>query len=82
MYNRGRGGHSALTVTPSLLLSTGQLADNTRVLFAIDKLTGERIGAVETPPAGSYGMSSWVHEGKQYIILQLNDGLAALALPD
>jgi glucose dehydrogenase len=82
MVNRGRSGHSAMTVTPSLLLSTGQLADNTRVLFAIDKKTGQRLGAVPTPPAGSYGMSSWVHEGKQYIILQLNDGLAALALPD
>jgi len=26
-------------------------------------------------------MSSWMHEGKQYIIIQLNDGLAAMALP-
>jgi len=26
-------------------------------------------------------MSSWTHEGKQYIIIQLSDGLAALALP-
>ena len=28
-----------------------------------------------------YGMSSWVHEGKQYVIIQLEDGLAAMALP-
>jgi glucose dehydrogenase len=82
MVNRGRGGHAAMTVTPNLLFATGRLADDTPVLFAIDKHTGERLGAVETPPAGSYGMSSWVHEGKQYVILQTGDGLAALALPD
>jgi glucose dehydrogenase len=82
MINRGRSGHAAMTVTPTLLLATGRLADNTPVLFGIDKRTGQRVGAVQTPPAGSYGMSSWVHEGRQYIILQLNDGLAALALPN
>jgi glucose dehydrogenase len=82
MVNRGRGGHAAMTVTPDMLMATGRLADDTPVLFAIDKRTGERLGAVETPPAGSYGMSSWMHDGKQYIILQLNDGLAALALPE
>src|SRR5690606_24338391 len=77
MVNRGRAGHAAMTVTPSLLLATGRLADDTPVLFAIDKQTGERLGAVETPPTGSYGMSGWVHEGNQYILLQTPDGLAA-----
>jgi hypothetical protein len=28
-----------------------------------------------------YGMSSWIHEGKQYVLVQLQDGLAAMALP-
>ena len=28
-----------------------------------------------------YGMSTWMHEGKQYVIIQLADGLAAMALP-
>ena len=46
------------------------------------KATGERVGAVELPGGSRYGMSSWVHGGKQYIIIQLNDGLAALALPN
>ena len=26
-------------------------------------------------------MSSWSHEGRQYVIIQLRDGLAAMALP-
>ncbi|MFP3949097.1 MAG: PQQ-binding-like beta-propeller repeat protein [Gemmatimonadota bacterium] len=81
MVNRGRGGHAAMTVTPTLLFATGLTADDTPVLFAIDKETGERVGAVETPAYGRYGLSSWMHEGRQYIIVQVQDGLAALALP-
>ncbi len=80
--NQGRRSASALTVSPTLLFSTGQTSDGTPQLFAIDKRTGERVGAVEIPGPSRYGMSSWVHEGKQYIIIQLNDGLAALALPN
>ena len=79
--NRGRGGQAAMVVTPTLLLASGQTADGTWNLFAIDKRTGERVGAVEIPGATRYGMSSWVHEGKQYVIIQLADGLAAMALP-
>ena len=26
-------------------------------------------------------MSSWTHEDRQYVIIQLRDGLAAMALP-
>ena len=79
--NRGRGGHAAMVVTPTLLLASGQTADGTWSLFAIDKQSGERLGAVEIPGPTRYGMSSWVHEGKQYVIIQLSDGLAAMALP-
>ncbi|HAK54799.1 MAG TPA: hypothetical protein DCP38_04855 [Acidobacteria bacterium] len=79
--NPGRRGHSAMTVTPNLLLASGQLADNTATLFAIDKQTGERVGTVEIPGNTRYGMSTWVHDGKQYVIIQLAGGLAAMALP-
>ena len=40
----------------------------------------QRLGAVELPGATMYGMSSWVHDGKQYVIIQLQDGLAAMAV--
>jgi glucose dehydrogenase len=82
MVNRGRTGHSAMVVTPTLLMASGQTSDGTPNLFAIDKATGERVGAVELPGATRYGMSSWIHEGKQYVIIQLGGGLAALSLPN
>ena len=81
MVNRGRSGLAAMVVTSTLLLASGQTADGTWNLFAIDKQTGGRVGAVELPGPTRYGMSSWVHEGKQYVMIQLSDGLAAMALP-
>ena len=81
MVNRGRQGQSAMVATPTLLFASGQTADGTWSLFAIDKETGERVGTVDLPGSTRYGMSSWTHEGKQYIIIQLNDGIAAMALP-
>ena len=80
-YNRGRSGQVAMVATPTLLLASGQTADGTPHLFAIDKLTGERVGAVPIPSASRYGMSSWVYEGHQYVIIQLQDGLAAFGSP-
>ncbi len=81
MANRGRSGHSPMVVTPTLLVAAGQTTDGAWNLFAIDKRTGQRLGAVPIPGATRYGMSSWVHEGKQYVVVQLSDGLAAYALP-
>ena len=78
--NPGRLGQSAMLVTPTLLLATGQTSDGTPHLFAIDKQTGERVGATEIPGLSRYGMSSWVHEGRQYVMIQLQDGVAAMVL--
>ena len=74
-------GSAAMTATPNLLLATGQTSDGTPHLFGIDKMTGERVGQVEIPGISRYGMSSWVHEGRQYVLVQLQRGLAAVALP-
>ncbi len=81
MYNRGRGGQATLVASPNLLFATGVTADNTFSLFAIDKQTGERVGALELPSLPRYGMSSWEHDGHQVILVQLADGLAAFGLP-
>ena len=81
MYNRGRLGHAAMVATPNLLLVSGQTADDEPKLFAVDKETGERLGEVAIPGITRYGMSSWMHEGRQYVIVQLQDGLAAYGLP-
>jgi glucose dehydrogenase len=81
MTNPGRPGYPVMVVTKTLLITAGQTADGQWNLFGIDKRTGERVGAVEIPGRTGYGMSSWVHKGKQYVVVQLDDGLAAMAIP-
>jgi quinoprotein glucose dehydrogenase len=78
--NRGRPGGTAMVVTPTMLVAGGRTSDGTPQLFAIDKQSGERRAAVDIPGVTRYGMSSWMHEDKQYIIVQLQDGLVAYAL--
>jgi quinoprotein glucose dehydrogenase len=70
-----------MVVTPTLLIAAGRTSDGTWNLFALDKRTGARMGAVKIPGETGYGLSSWVHQGKQYVLVQLQDGLAAMALP-
>jgi quinoprotein glucose dehydrogenase len=79
--NWGRGGHAAMMATPTLLFATGMTADNRPHLFGIDKKTGKRVGAVPTPVMGQYGLMTYLHQGKQYVILPVNGGYTALALP-
>ena len=82
MYNRGRGGHAAMFASPNLLFVSGQTADDQPKLFGVDKQTGRRVGELPLPGLTRYGMSSWEHNGHQYIIVQLQDGLAAFGLPE
>ena len=70
-----------MLVPPTMLVAGGQTADDTPHLFAIDKRTGERLGAVEIPGLTRYGMSSWEHDGHQVILVQLSGGLAAFGMP-
>jgi len=79
--NWGRRGSPALAASPTLLFATGQTADNRNNLFAIDKKTGKRVGAVVIPRGGGYGLMTYMHNGKQYIVIPTNGGYTALALP-
>ncbi len=79
--NRGRNGHSAMIVTETLLIASGMTADNEPHIFAIDKFTGERLAQVPIPATSQYGMSGFVHDGQQYVLVQQASGLAAYALP-
>jgi len=80
--NLGRGGQqSAMMATRTLLFATGQTADNAPHLFAIDKRTGKRVGQLRTPSLGQYGLMTYMHQGKQYVILPVGGGYTALALP-
>jgi quinoprotein glucose dehydrogenase len=79
--NLGRMNHAAMMATPTLLFATGSTADSKPHLFAIDKKTGRRVGAVATPAMGQYGLMTYMHDKKQYVILPVNGGYTALALP-
>ncbi len=70
---RGRGGAGA---------GAGGGADgDVPYLFAVDKATGERLAKVRTPVRGSYGLVSYMHEGRQYVLLQTSGRVIAMALP-
>ena len=68
--NTGSGAVGQMVATGNMLIYSNVASDGTPHLFALDKDTGEELAKVEVPSGTRYGMSSWVHEGKQYIILQ------------
>jgi quinoprotein glucose dehydrogenase len=78
----GTGRNAAMSVTKTLFMYTSQRTDGTPALFFVDKKTGEQIGNIEIPGNVSYGMSTYVHEGKQYVMLQTGPKLTAMALAD
>ena len=81
------GGTSATIsmVTGSLLLTTSGRG-GAPVLHAKNKATGEHLGTVEIPSQGMYGMMTYLHGDKQYIVVQIGgsqypSSLVALTLP-
>ncbi len=79
--NTGYGTRVAqMTVTANLLIHTGNASDGTPMLYAVDKQTGERLAEIEAPAESSYGMMTYVHNGKQYVMLQTARTLTAMAL--
>ena len=80
--NTGSGAVGQMVSTGNMLIYSNVTSDGTPHLFALDKETGEELARVEVPAATRYGMSSWVHEGEQYVILQTGSTLTAMSLPD
>ena len=83
----GVPSHPVTMVTGSLLLHAEGIAGQP-ILHAVDKRTGEQLGTVELPAPGQYGMMTFLHEGQQYIVVQVAStserfpgSLAALRLP-
>ena len=80
-------GKAVMMATGSLLLAT-EGSRGPAVLNAHNKRTGEEIGSIDLPAPGMYGMMTYMHEGRQYIVVQIGKGgefpgsLAALALPE
>jgi quinoprotein glucose dehydrogenase len=79
--NLGRAALGPMMVTATMLLAPGQTADGTDYLFAIDKKTGQRLGKLATDGPVRYGMMTYMHQGRQYIVVQIAGGLQAFALP-
>ncbi len=71
-----------MMVTPTMLLHTA-IGDDGRTpfLYGLNKATGERMGSLQTPGLVMYGMMSYMHEGRQRIILQAPGQLVTLSLP-
>src|SRR5690606_695316 len=79
--NRGQQGPmGGVMVTANMLLAP-MIVDEQPHLVAIDKATGERVGQVPTEALGRYGLMTYMHEGKQYIVVQQAGLLQAFALP-
>jgi len=79
--NTGTGNLVPMTITPGMLIYSDVNTEGTPILYAINKSTGEIMSEVEVPARSRYGMSTWVHEGHQYIMLQTGSKLTAMALP-
>ena len=85
MSRFGGSGNAISMVTGSLLLTT-QGRGGKPVLQAWDKATGEPRGSVDLPTQGMYGMMTYLHEGNQYIVVQIGgseypSSLVTLAFP-
>lgn len=83
----GGGREAVMMATGNLLLAT-EGSNGPPVLNAHDKRTGKKLGSVDLPAPGQYGMMTYMHEGRQYIVVQIGKGgsfpgsLVALALPE
>ena len=83
--NPGQGTHATKLVTKTLLMY-GEGRGAPGRFHAHDKTTGERIGTVDIPSSTNTAPMTYMHEGKQYVVLSIggrtHEGShVALALP-
>jgi quinoprotein glucose dehydrogenase len=83
--NTGYQGNATALVTGSLLMYA-EGRGGRPVWYAVDKVTGARVGAVEIPAPVSTAPMTFLHDGAQYIVLPvagngLPGSLVALRLP-
>ncbi len=81
----GKTSHPVTLVTKTLVVAAEGVAGDP-LLHARDKRTGELIASIEMPARGQYGMMSYLHDNRQYIVVQIASeshpgSLAALRLP-
>ena len=82
------GRSRAIMMVSKTLLFASEGSGGRPMLHAVNKQTGEIQGSIDLPAPSQYGMMTYMHEGKQYIVTQIGQGgtfpgsLAAFALPD
>jgi quinoprotein glucose dehydrogenase len=66
--NTGQTGHAVMMTTRTLLITA---PGGDPVLYGVDKQTGQRVGTVKLPAPGQYGMMGYLHDGRQYVVVQI-----------
>lgn len=84
--NTGKNAHANILTTKTLLFY-GEGRGQEPWLHVVDKMTGEEIARIELPATTNTAFMSYMHNGKQYIVLAVAGAgveaeLVALALPD
>ena len=84
--NTGQRSRATALVTKTLLIY-GEGRNGEPRFHAVDKKTGERLGSVEIPAPTQQAPMTYVHDGKQYIVVAIASNthpgsLVALALAE
>jgi quinoprotein glucose dehydrogenase len=82
----GKGTHATAMVTKSLLMY-GEGRNGSPLFHAVDKRTGQELAAVELPAPTNTAPMTYLHDGRQYIVVAVGSGrhpgsLVALRLPE
>lgn len=83
--NTGQQSHATAVVTRTLLMH-GEGRNGDPRFHALDKLTGVRLGTIELPAPSSTAPMTFMHQGRQYIVVPIAGddfpgSLVALRLP-
>jgi glucose dehydrogenase len=81
----GKATHATALVTRSLLMY-GEGRGGAPLFHAVDKVTGRALGTLELPAPTNAAPMTFLHDGKQYIVVAIGSGrhagsLVALRLP-
>ena len=84
--NTGVGSHATKLVTKTLLMY-GEGRTGAPVFRAVDKMTGEELGAIDLPGSTYTAPMTYMHDGQQYVVVAVRQqgagyGLVALRLPE
>ncbi len=77
----GTGLSPPLLVTKNMVMYASTDEKDAPALFAVDKQTGAELGKVSVALPSRYGMMTYQHRGKQFVVLQTGAVLTTMSLP-